>query len=354
METGREEGPAADAGERPPAADADERRTSLGAEHTLVSGELLRQARAVRAANQVLASRVGEALSTAGRARQEAQEARQRVRAQARAVRLARRLRDIASGERFASDDLDRSAVVALHGRYAARREPAVRDRLVEAHQALAVGLAARFSDRGETMEDLRQVALMALVKAVESFDPQRRVQFSSYATVTILGELKRHFRDKRWGLRVPRTLQEEYLRTRDAVQELTQSLGRSPTIADIAAHLATTEDKVLEAMEVGRALRVGSLDAPLDPDDPGSSAQVGGLDAGLGTVEDRGTLGPAMARLPHREQLILRLRFVEGQSQAEIGRRIGLSQMQVSRLLAASLDRLRGWLEEPSSSGRS
>jgi RNA polymerase sigma-B factor len=101
----------------------------------------------------------------------------------------------------------------------------------------------------------------------------------------------------------------------------------------------------VLEAMEVGRALRVGSLDAPLDPDDPGSSVQVGVLDSGMELVEDRGVLGPAVARLPQREQLILRLRFVDGLSQAEIGRRIGLSQMQVSRLLASSLDRLRGWL---------
>jgi RNA polymerase sigma-B factor len=223
---------------------------------------------------------------------------------------------------------------------YAATRDPRVRDELIAAHLPLAEHLARRFNHRGEPLDDLIQVASVGLLKAVERFDPGRGLEFSTFAIPTIVGELKRHFRDKGWAVRVPRQVQELYL----MVASLTRELGRFPTIPEIARRASVSEDDVLEAMEAGRAYRSLSLDSRLSgsSDDEGLGARLGGDDPALANVEHRATLGPLLAALPPREQFILRLRFYEGKTQSEIARELGISQMHVSRLLARTLSQLR------------
>ena len=231
---------------------------------------------------------------------------------------------------------------------FAETRAPATRDGLVEAHLGLAQYLARRFSNRGEALDDLIQVASVGLVKAVDRYDPARGVEFSTYATHTIVGELKRHFRDKGWAVRAPRRMQELYLRLGQIVSRLSQDLGRSPTIPELAAEAEVSEEEVLEALEAGRAYRFASLDAPSPGDEGGSTlgSRLGEEDAGLVDAEDRATLSPLLASLPAREQTILHLRFFEGLTQSVIAERLGLSQMHVSRLLARSLAQLRAGAE--------
>ncbi|MBV8981076.1 MAG: RNA polymerase sigma factor SigF [Acidimicrobiia bacterium] len=232
---------------------------------------------------------------------------------------------------------------------YAENREPRVRDELVTAHLGLAEYLARRFANRGEPLDDLVQVASVGLLKAVDRFDPGRGLEFSTYATPTIVGELKRHFRDKGWAVRVPRRVQELHLRLGKVVSTLAQDLGRSPTIGEIAERAGASEEEVLEAMEAGRAYRFASLDAPAAGDDDNQSmaSQLGEDDPLLAGIEHRVALSPLIAELPRREQLILHLRFFEGLTQSEIAGRLGISQMHVSRLLARSLAKLRGSAEE-------
>jgi len=223
-------------------------------------------------------------------------------------------------------------------------RDPALRDKLVSSYLGLAEYLARRFANRGEPLDDLVQVASLGLVKAVDRFDPERGVEFSTYATHTIVGELKRHFRDKGWAIRAPRRMQELYLRLGKVVATLGQELGRSPTIAELAAEVEVSEEEVLEAMEAGQAYRFASLDAPAGGDAEGESlgSRFGDLDPELAGAEQRATLSPLLSRLPQREQLILHMRFFEGLTQSEIARRLGISQMHVSRLLARSVAQLR------------
>ncbi|MFC7547425.1 RNA polymerase sigma factor SigF [Plantactinospora sp. GCM10030261] len=215
----------------------------------------------------------------------------------------------------------------------------ALRERAVEAWLSLANHLAKRYAGRGEHADDLTQTAMVGLVKAVDHFDPTRGVPFTAYAIPTIIGELKRHFRDHTWAVRVPRRLQELRLAISAANSTLTHTLGRSPRIADIAAYLGVTEEDVLEGMEGARAYRSTSLSTPLGPD---STSELGDT---LGADEDdyelvdlRVSLIPAMAALPDRERKILIMRFYGNLTQAQIAEQVGLSQMHVSRLIAKSL----------------
>jgi RNA polymerase sigma-B factor len=219
-----------------------------------------------------------------------------------------------------------------------------LRDQLVAAHIGLAEYLARRFANRGEPLEDLVQVASFGLLKAVGRFDPERGVEFSTYATHTIVGELKRHFRDKGWAIRAPRRMQELYLRLGKVVATLGQELGRSPSIAELATEVEVSEEEVLEALEAGQAYRFASLDAPAAGDSDGETlgSRLGVNDPALDDAERRATLSPLLSQLPPREQLILHLRFFEGLTQSEIATRLGISQMHVSRLLARSVAQLR------------
>lgn len=229
---------------------------------------------------------------------------------------------------------------------FAETRDPELRRQLVEAHIGLAEYLARRFGNRGEALDDLVQVGSLALVKAVDRFDPTRGVEFSTYATHTIAGELKRHFRDRGWAVRAPRRMQELYLRLSQTVSILSQELGRSPTIAEMAHSAGVSEEEVLEALEAGQAYRSSSLDSPMgsngEDDREDLASRLGGDDPGFERAESRAVLSPLIAQLPPRQQRILELRFYEGLTQSEIAQRLGISQMHVSRLLARSLAQLR------------
>ncbi len=228
--------------------------------------------------------------------------------------------------------------------------EIALRERLVDQHIGLVEFLARRFRNRGEPLEDLVQVGTIGLLKAIERFDLDREVEFSTYATPTIVGELKRHFRDKGWAVRVPRRLQELHLELTKVVGHLGQDLGRSPTVAEIAEATNATEETVLEGLEIAQAYNFTSLDAPIDTDDGGSTSfadQLGEEDEHLENLEYRASLAPEMAKLPERERRILYLRFFKGLTQSEIADRLGISQMHVSRLLNRTLANLREALEE-------
>jgi RNA polymerase sigma-B factor len=220
-----------------------------------------------------------------------------------------------------------------------------LRDDLVEEHAPLAHFLARRFANRGEPVDDLVQVALVGLLKAVERFDPGRNLQFSTFATPTILGELKRHFRDRGWAVRVPRRVQELHLQLGRIVAMLGQERGRSPTPAEVAERAGVSEEEVLEAMEAGSLYRLVSLDGPATRDDDETSELVSCLgddDAAFEQIEHRAELDDLLGALPDRERRIVELRFFEGMTQSEIAERVGVSQMHVSRLLARSLEMLR------------
>jgi RNA polymerase sigma-B factor len=219
-----------------------------------------------------------------------------------------------------------------------------LRNQLVQDHMRLAEFLARRFLHRGEPLDDLRQVALIGLVKAVERFEPDRGLQFSSFATPTIMGELKRHFRDKGWAVRVPRRIQELHLELDRTIATLSQELGRSPTTAEIASRAGVAEEDVLESMEASSLYRLSSLDSPRGDDDGSGAApseRVGGADPELEGVETRVAVSELLSVLPEREQRIVYLRFFAGLTQSEIATEIGISQMHVSRLLTRSLETL-------------
>jgi RNA polymerase sigma-B factor len=227
---------------------------------------------------------------------------------------------------------------------YQRTRDRRLRDELVEEHVPLTKFLARRFVDRGEPLDDLLQVALLGLLKAVDRFDPGRGLRFSTFATPTIVGELKRHFRDRGWAVRVPRRVQELHVQLGRLVGSLSQDLGRSPTPLEIAARAGVPEEEVLEAMEAGGMYRLVSLDGSLTDDDdaPELSLQLGDEDAGFERVEQHSELSELLAVLPERERTIVVLRFFDGLTQSEIAARVGISQMHVSRLLSRSLDVLR------------
>ncbi len=214
---------------------------------------------------------------------------------------------------------------------------PAEQGRLVTDHLGLARQLARRFTHRGEPLDDLVQVASLGLVTSAQRFDPGRGVEFSAFATRTIIGELKRHFRDKGWAVRASRRVQELYLELGHATAALSQQFGRAPTVAELARETGVDEEAVLEALEAGQGYRAASIDVPEGEDDTLAS-RLGERDGGYDIVEDRQFLGPAVATLPEREQMILHMRFVEGRTQSEIAAVVGVSQMHVSRLLSSSL----------------
>ncbi len=232
--------------------------------------------------------------------------------------------------------------LAALDPQDPARRD--IRDALVTMHLPLVEHLARRFRDRGESHEDLVQVGTIGLIKAVDRFDVDRGVEFSTYATPTIVGEIKRHFRDRGWAIRVPRRLQELRLLMNRGTADLTQQLGRAPTVAELAKHLGITEDEVLEGLESAQAYATTSLDGGKDDSDGSFSvaSSLAVVDAGLEGVENREALRPLLQALPEREKRILQLRFFEHKTQSEIAREVGLSQMHVSRLLARTLAGLR------------
>jgi RNA polymerase sigma-B factor len=223
-------------------------------------------------------------------------------------------------------------------------RRPALRDHLVEMHLPLVEHLARRFRNRGEPLDDLIQVATIGLIKSVDRFDTDRGVEFSTYATPTIVGEIKRHFRDRGWAVRVPRRLQELRLQLTSATSELSQLHGRAPTVAELAAHLKLSEEEILEGLESANAYSTLSLDVPEqgDDDSPAVVDSLGTEDEALEGVEYRESLKPLLERLPPREKKILLLRFFGNMTQSQIATEIGISQMHVSRLLARTLAQLR------------
>jgi RNA polymerase sigma-B factor len=231
----------------------------------------------------------------------------------------------------------------------AASRDPALRARIVETHLGLAHYLARRFSDRGESYEDLVQVASLALVNAVDRFDPTFGTAFSTFAARTIVGELKRHFRDRAWAVRAPRRVQERSVAVSTAVPQLTQELGRSPTVAELAACLGATEEEVLQALEAGHAYRTVSLDVRVGDGDSETLGERICDDQRdpFDDVDRRAALVPLLRQLPERERRIVTLRFVHNLTQAQIAKQVGISQMHVSRLLARSLRQLRSQLLE-------
>jgi RNA polymerase sigma-B factor len=247
------------------------------------------------------------------------------------------------SGEGTGADD----ALTALHRAFAATGDGRLREELTVAYTDLALGLVQRFRSRRETREDLAQVAMIGLLHAVDRFDPERGTPFEAFAAVAITGELKRHVRDRTWLMRVPRYLKEGYLQVIRAADELTQSQGRSPTVPEISEYTGLSNEEVLEAMEVGHFQKPLSLDAPAEEGDDTLGNKVGGADAGFTAVERQDYLNALLARLPDRELRVLRLRFEDDLTQAEIAARLGVSQMQVSRLLARALTRLRIWSED-------
>jgi RNA polymerase sigma-B factor len=219
-----------------------------------------------------------------------------------------------------------------------------IRSELVELHLPLVEYLARRFRNRGEWLDDLTQVATIGLIKSIDRFDLERGVEFSTYATPTIVGEIKRHFRDKGWAVRVPRRLQELKLALTKAISDLAQREGRAPTVAEIAVHLQMSEEEVLEGLESANAYSTVSLDAPDSGDDdaPAVAESLGMLDEALEGVEYRESLKPLLERLPSREKRILLLRFFGNMTQSQIASELGISQMHVSRLLARTLAQLR------------
>ncbi|MFE1797710.1 RNA polymerase sigma factor SigF [Streptomyces sp. NPDC059517] len=218
-----------------------------------------------------------------------------------------------------------------------------IRGQLVRMHMPLAEHLARRFRNRGEPLDDLTQVATVGLIKSVDRFDPERGVEFSTYATPTVTGEIKRHFRDKGWAVRVPRRLQELRLALTTATAELSQQYGRSPTVHELAESLAISQEEVLEGLESANAYSTLSLDVPdTDDESPAVADTLGAEDEALEGVEYRESLKPLLDDLPPREKRIMLLRFFANMTQSQIAREVGISQMHVSRLLARTLAQLR------------
>ena len=232
-----------------------------------------------------------------------------------------------------------------LFRRYQRDGDMAARRELIEAFLPLARMLARRYDGRGESLDDLLQVASLGLVKAIDRYEAHRGLEFSSYAVPTILGELRRYFRDSGWALHVPRDLQERALTVNATVERLSGELGRSPSPQQLADELRLPVEEVLEAVEANAAYGTASLDAPLrsvDHEHSTFAEAFGELDDRFDLIECRASIGPALKALPSRERSILYLRFVEDRTQSEIAQRIGVSQMHVSRLIRSALDQIR------------
>ncbi len=233
---------------------------------------------------------------------------------------------------------------------YRESHDPATRDRLVELNSDLVHYIARRFANRGEPLEDIEQVGFLGLIHAIERFDPSLENEFSTFATPTIMGEIRRYFRDRSWAVRVPRRLQENLLRVNAASQQLNSELGRAPTISEIGERVGLEPEDVLAALEVSPAQHTVSLEATPagSADDAVTLAdRLGAEDNNLDRVEMRSLLEQAMAHLNPREREIMALRFIEELPQTEVAKRLGISQMHVSRLQRAAVDHLRRQMEE-------
>jgi RNA polymerase sigma-B factor len=253
--------------------------------------------------------------------------------------------------ERSRQPATDRTVEVLLgarrqHAEDEAQRE-ALRQLAIHTAGSLAMGLARRYQGRGEPLDDLTQVATLGLIKAVDGFDPAYGAAFASYAVPTIIGEIRRYFRDKGWQIRVPRRIQELGLDLVDAGEVLAQRLGHSPTVQDLATYLGATEDQVVEAIDATHAYRPASLSTPANGSGDGDADleladRIGALDDRFELVDDRESLRPLLAALPARQRHIIALRFYGNMTQAQIAAKIGISQMHVSRLLSDALRQLR------------
>jgi len=237
-----------------------------------------------------------------------------------------------------------------LWERFARDRDPAVREELVQRHMDFAKRLALRYRGASESFDDLLQVANLGLINAVDRFDPERGIPFTAFASPTILGELKRHFRDRVWTVRVPRGLHDRMAEVDKTITELTKKLQRSPSVGEIAERLGIEQTEVLEVMEANHNRRPLSLDRPSGGDDSEESAPaewIGEEDEAFELVEGRIALDAALPNLDEREREVLRLRFAEDMTQSQIAERIGHSQMHVSRILRRALARIREQIRE-------
>ncbi|TMD56527.1 MAG: SigB/SigF/SigG family RNA polymerase sigma factor [Chloroflexi bacterium] len=246
--------------------------------------------------------------------------------------------------------EISREELRALHREYRATTDPVrrdqIRERLVEGYRSLVYFLARKFMNRGEPLEDIVQVGFLGLIKAIERFDPDLGNEFTTFATPTITGEIKRYFRDKGWAIRFPRRLQELYQQVVRVNEDLKKELSRTPRVAEIAERLKVSEEEVLEAMEMSPAHAPLSLNASVGSD-PGEDSRslfesLGNVDTNLDRVEMRDVLRRAMEHLTPRERSIMAMRFYDEMSQSEIAKRLGISQMHVSRLQRAALEHLR------------
>jgi RNA polymerase sigma-B factor len=242
----------------------------------------------------------------------------------------------------YVASDIHSESESTLFDRWRRRGDERAHAELVNRHLPLVRQLARRYAYTSEPLEDLVQVGSVGLLHALSRFDPRVGSSFKAYAVPTILGELRRHFRDAAWSVHLPRSLQERTRSVQLAVSALEGTLGRSPTISAVAPRLEATSEQVIEAMEARFAYRVESLDALVDPDDDRYQWQSAGeVDAGFDAAEQSAFLSRALKALPERERTLVRLRFEEDMSQSEIGRRLGISQMHVSRLLRRALARM-------------
>jgi RNA polymerase sigma-B factor len=242
-------------------------------------------------------------------------------------------------------------ATPELFAEYGRTRDPKVREKLILAHMNLVRYLARKFANRGEPLEDLIQVGMIGLINAIDRFDPDRGIRFATYATPTIVGEIRRHFRDRGWAVKVPRRLQELSLAASKAMDQLSQQLDRPPTVAEIAESLGVAEEEAMEALELSDLYELPSLDRDMGSDEDDSSGvladYIGREDAEIERFERRNRLSQALKALPERERQIIELRFFRNLSQTEVAKRMKISQMHVSRLQHRALSRLREYIRE-------
>lgn len=242
-------------------------------------------------------------------------------------------------------DAWDKERTHELFRLYKEKGDEEARDQLIVSHLNLVRFLASKFKNRGEPLDDLVQVGTIGLIKAIDRFDPERGLEFTTYATPTILGEIKRHFRDKGWSIRVPRRLQELSAKVNQATDELTVELQRSPSVEEIAAKLGVGAEEILEAMESSGAYTSVSLEAGGSSEDDEAPAlidRLGSVDEDLDASDDRMVIDDAIRDFSPREQEIVRMRFIDGLTQVEIAKRLGVSQVQVSRLLRRTLRKIQ------------
>jgi RNA polymerase sigma-B factor len=251
-----------------------------------------------------------------------------------------------------------REALRALHRSYRETSDPEekarIREQLVRGYEGLVYFLARKYQNRGEPLEDLVQVGFLGLIKAIERFDPDLGNEFTTFATPTVLGEIRRYFRDKGWAIRFPRRLQELHQQVVRVNEQLKGELGRQPSVQEVAERIGVSADDVLEAMELSPAMSPASLDATAagtgEDDGRALGEAVGSVDPGLERVEMRELLARAMQHLTPRERAIMAMRFYDEMSQSEIAKRLGISQMHVSRLQRAALEQLRQYLPSEAS----